>query len=96
MDLEIYSNISFYFQTQKAVDDRPHYIDDKLVLSFQKGHDYTVFVDNLPKSATENELCDLFSKFGKVVHWQIGQGRSTGKPVGYGYVTFSTAEEVRS
>ncbi|KAI1713343.1 RNA recognition motif domain-containing protein [Ditylenchus destructor] len=89
--------VKFYSGNEilKAVNDRPHIIDGKLVLSFQKGQDYTVFVDNLPKSATEDELREVFSKFGKVVHWQIRRDCAAGKPDGYGYVTFSTAEEER-
>ncbi|KAI1710911.1 RNA recognition motif domain-containing protein [Ditylenchus destructor] len=90
--------VSFYTieDTLKAVNDRPHLINNKLVLSFQKDQDYTLFVDDLPSNVTEDSMRRVFSQFGKLVHWEIRLDRETGKSYGQGYVTFSTMEEAAS
>lgn len=55
-----------------------------------------VFVGNLPFTTTRSDLEDLFSPFGEVIGVNIREDRSTGKPRGFAFVTFSdetSAEE---
>ncbi|KAJ7538165.1 hypothetical protein O6H91_11G037500 [Diphasiastrum complanatum] len=53
-----------------------------------------IFVANLPWSATDQDLELLFSDYGTVVQAKVVIERETGRSKGFGFVTFSSAEEV--
>lgn len=57
----------------------------------QEGVD-KIFVGGIHFDATEEELAEYFSKFGKVKDTVIMKDRVTGKPRGFGFVTFESAE----
>ena len=53
-----------------------------------------LFVAGLPESITEDVLRQLFEATGgKVVDVSLPRDRNTGRPRGFGFVTFATAEE---
>ena len=45
-----------------------------------------IYVGNLPFSATEAEVRDLFSEFGSVDSVNLISDRETGRPRGFGFV----------
>ena len=45
-----------------------------------------IFVGNLPTSATETQVRDLFGQHGKVGSVSLPNDRETGKPRGFGFV----------
>ena len=45
-----------------------------------------VFVGNLPFSATEEEVTDLFAAYGTVDSVRLITDRDTGRPRGFGFV----------
>jgi nucleolin len=53
-----------------------------------------LFVAGLPDSVTEDALREIFEATGgKVVDVSLPRDRATGRPRGFGFVTFSTSEE---
>lgn len=46
----------------------------------------TIYVGNLPFSATEAEVHELFSQYGAVQSVKLITDRETGKPRGFGFV----------
>lgn len=46
----------------------------------------TIYVGNLPFSATENEVRGLFEQHGKVDSVKLVNDRETGRPRGFGFV----------
>ncbi|KAI1703171.1 RNA recognition motif domain-containing protein [Ditylenchus destructor] len=83
-------------EISRALAGRPHWIDtiDKLVDTHLKGEQFTLFVGGLPKNTTDNDLYKTFSKVGNPVHWDVKCDSKTNRPLGHGYVAFSSAEEV--
>lgn len=51
-----------------------------------------IFVGNLPFSATEAQLTELFSKHGEVTSAEIVKDRYTERSRGFGFVQMATAE----
>jgi RNA recognition motif-containing protein len=45
-----------------------------------------IFVGNLPYTATENEVRELFAEHGKVTEVDLITDRETGRPRGFGFV----------
>ncbi len=45
-----------------------------------------IFVGNLPFSATEDEVADLFGAYGTVDQVRLITDRDTGRPRGFGFV----------
>ena len=45
-----------------------------------------LYVGNLPFSATEDEVRDMFSEFGEVDSVHLVSDRETGRPRGFGFV----------
>ena len=45
-----------------------------------------VYVGNLPFSATEGEIAELFGQYGEVVSCSLPKDRETGRPRGFGFV----------
>lgn len=46
----------------------------------------SIYVGNLPFSATDAEISDLFGQFGKVESVKLINDRETGKPRGFAFV----------
>ncbi|KAI1703490.1 RNA recognition motif domain-containing protein [Ditylenchus destructor] len=67
--------------------------ESKRVHSFQKDQDFAVYIGNLPFDATDDSLFETFSKYGKLVHWDVKRDRNTNRSLGYGYVSFEKAEQ---
>ncbi|KAI1699026.1 RNA recognition motif domain-containing protein [Ditylenchus destructor] len=78
----------------EALADRPHCINGKMVCTYQKGEQFSIYVGGLPTNATENSLYTTFFKFGHLVHWEVKRDADTRLSRNYGFVTFSTPEEV--
>ena len=49
----------------------------------------SIYVGNLPFSATEDEVRDLFATFGEVSRVHLVNDRETGRPRGFGFVEMS-------
>ena len=52
----------------------------------------SIFVGNLPFSATEEEISDLFAQFGVVHSARLINDRESGRPRGFGFVKMDDAE----
>lgn len=52
----------------------------------------SIYVGNLPFSATEDEVRELFSPFGTVATVKLITDRDTGRPRGFGFVEMEAAE----
>jgi RNA recognition motif-containing protein len=55
-----------------------------------------IYVGNLPFSASENELRDLFGQHGAVQSVSLITDRETGRPRGFGFVEMSQADASRA
>ncbi|MBF0207491.1 MAG: RNA-binding protein [Oligoflexia bacterium] len=53
-----------------------------------------IYVGNLAWSTTEEDLSELFSKFGAVENAKIVKDRETGRSKGFGFVDMSSSEEM--
>ena len=52
-----------------------------------------IYVGNLPFSATEDELRELFSQYGDVESVSLITDRDTGRPRGFGFVEMSSGAD---
>lgn len=52
-----------------------------------------IYVGNLPFSATNDSLNELFAKFGTVTSAKIVMDRDSGRSKGFGFVEMSTDDE---
>lgn len=52
-----------------------------------------LFVGNLPYSATQDEIREVFAAFGEVVEVDLRSDRETGRPKGYGFVEMTTEDQ---
>jgi RNA recognition motif-containing protein len=52
----------------------------------------SIYVGNLPFSATEEEVRDLFVEFGSVDSVKLISDRETGRPRGFGFVSMDGAD----
>jgi RNA recognition motif-containing protein len=55
-----------------------------------------IYVGNLPFSATENEVRELFAQHGTVESVSLITDRDTGRPRGFGFVQMSQADASRA
>ncbi|KAI1705625.1 RNA recognition motif domain-containing protein [Ditylenchus destructor] len=87
--------VKFWIEKEvlKALADRPHIINGKRVHCFQNDQDFAVYIGNLPFDATDDLLFETFSKFGKLVRWNVKRDHDRNCSLGYGYVSFETAEQ---
>src|SRR5204863_4550027 len=68
-----------------------------LVLFFQESDCMTkIYVGNLPFSATDAEIRELFAQHGAVESVSIITDRDTGRPRGFGFVEMSRADASRA
>lgn len=58
--------------------------------------EYRVFVGGLSWDTSDRELESTFSRFGKVVDAQVMLDRETGRPRGFGFVTFADQRSMES
>ena len=56
----------------------------------------TIYVGNLPFSATETDVRSLFEKHGAVQSVKLVNDRETGRPRGFGFVEMSSADAARA
>ena len=56
-------------------------------------NDLKVYVGNLPFTASKIEISNLFSKYGKIVGINLREDRKTGKPKGFGFITYQNSDE---
>jgi len=55
-----------------------------------------IYVGNLPWSASEDELYDLFATYGEVTRATIISDRETGRSKGFGFVEMANREEAET
>ncbi len=55
-----------------------------------------IYVGNLPWSATESEVRDVFSPYGEVVSVSIVMDRETGRSRGFAFVEMPDADALRA
>ena len=55
-----------------------------------------IYVGNLPFSATEAEVRDLFAQHGNVESVALPTDRETGRPRGFGFVQMSSADAAKA
>ena len=56
----------------------------------------SLYVSNLPASATPETLTGTFGRFGTVLSVKLKRDPDTGLPCNYGFVEMKTPEEARS
>jgi RNA recognition motif-containing protein len=56
----------------------------------------SIYVGNLPFSATEEELQGLFSDFGNVRSVKLINDRETGRPRGFAFVEMDTGDAAKA
>jgi len=54
-----------------------------------------LYVGNMSFKTSEADLRDAFGKFGSVTDVYIATDRETGRPRGFAFVTFATADEAK-
>lgn len=52
-----------------------------------------IYIGNLPWSATETELTEMFTKFGAVASASIVTDRETGRSRGFGFLEMNEGED---
>lgn len=52
----------------------------------------TIYVGNLPFSASEDQIRQLFEQYGKVQSVKLVSDRDTGRPRGFGFVEMEGAD----
>ncbi|MBS0350570.1 MAG: RNA-binding protein [Proteobacteria bacterium] len=55
-----------------------------------------VYVGNLPYQVTEQDLKNLFSKYGNIEQVKIVRNFSSGRSKGFGFVTYYTKSEAKN
>lgn len=55
----------------------------------------TLFVGNIPFSASEDSLHDMFAEKGSVLGIRLPTDAETGRPKGFGYVQYASVDEAR-
>jgi RNA recognition motif-containing protein len=69
--------------------ERKRYSEQQVIMSNK------LFVGNLSYNTTENELQDAFAAYGTVLEANLMVDRVSGRPRGFGFVTFSTPDEAQ-
>ncbi|KAI1703170.1 RNA recognition motif domain-containing protein [Ditylenchus destructor] len=79
-------------EISRALTERPHWIDGKLVFTHQKGEQFNLFVGGLSKNTTDEDLYETFSKVGNLVHWEVK--RDWKNKLGHAFISFSSGEDL--
>ncbi|KAG2177749.1 hypothetical protein INT43_002996 [Umbelopsis isabellina] len=91
------------FADSRVVDDvasRPHQLDGKnidpkrAVPRDEQDKTEKIFVGGIHQDVDEEEFRDYFSQFGKVIDVTLMTDRATGRPRGFGFVTFESSQGV--
>jgi RNA recognition motif-containing protein len=53
----------------------------------------TIYIGNIPYAIRENEIADVFQKFGKIVSIKIITDKFSGRSKGFGFVEMETEEQ---
>jgi RNA recognition motif-containing protein len=53
----------------------------------------TIYVGNIPYSIRENEIAEVFQKFGKIISIKIVTDKFSGRSKGFGFVEMETEEQ---
>jgi RNA recognition motif-containing protein len=53
----------------------------------------TIYVGNIPYAIRENEIAEVFNKYGKIVSIKIITDKYSGRSKGYGFVEMETEEQ---
>ena len=56
-------------------------------------NDVKIFVGNLPFTSNNDQIAKLFTTYGKVIGVNVREDRLTGKPKGFGFVTFEHEQQ---
>ena len=56
----------------------------------------SIYVGNLPFSASESEITELFSSHGNVLNVSLPTDRETGRPRGFGFVEMEDGDAVNA
>jgi len=56
----------------------------------------SLYVSNLPATATAETLTGTFAQFGTVLSVQLKRDPNTGRPCNYGFIEMKTPDEARS
>jgi RNA recognition motif-containing protein len=56
----------------------------------------SIFIGDISKEVSEDDLKDMFTAFGEVIDVVIKRSRTTNQSLGYGFVTMKNAELARS
>jgi cold-inducible RNA-binding protein len=51
-----------------------------------------LYVGNFPYSVSEDQLRGIFSQYGEISDFAMIMDRDTGRPKGFGFITFATQE----
>ena len=51
-----------------------------------------LYVGNFPYSVSEDQLREIFSQYGEISDFALIMDRETGRPKGFGFITFATQE----
>ena len=55
-----------------------------------------LFVGNLPFTATQEELQEVFSKFGEITNVNLITDRMSGRPKGFGFIKYEREKEAQA
>ncbi|KAI1699066.1 RNA recognition motif domain-containing protein [Ditylenchus destructor] len=86
-------------EVNRAMDDRPHLIDGKpllLKVINERSVYHSLFVGSLPENVTGETLREEFSKYGKLVFWELqkdGRFNQSRCGIAYGIVSYGSEEE---
>lgn len=87
-------------QIKVNVTEKPLSISDFSLLQAEESQfvdsPYKVYVGNLAKEVTSDTLKDFFAEKGKVLSAKVSRVPGTSKSSGYGFVTFSSEEDVET
>ncbi|KAI1711250.1 RNA recognition motif domain-containing protein [Ditylenchus destructor] len=92
---QAYVSFSAIDEVNRAMEDRPHVIDQKILRTefMSKSGTFSLFVGSLPENADRISLFKAFSKFGKIVHLELHNDGGMDQRGPYGFVSYGTKEE---